>query len=249
MNFFIGLMAGILGGLVGVGGGVIMVPFLVSLQKLSQHKAHGTSLVVLVFTGIAGAITYFRNDYIDLVAAVLVALTAAFTAKAGAHFATSLSEWKLKRSFGGFLLLVAVVLLSKSHLSALVMSDTFWYKAVVLLIAGLFSGYLSGMMGVGGGSIMVPSMVILIGMSQHVSQGTSLLAMIPIGSVGAYTHWKAGNVESSLLSGLIPGIILGTYIGGSMAHLLPEAILRSIFAVVLIGIGMQYLKTSRHATG
>jgi uncharacterized membrane protein YfcA len=99
------------------------------------------------------------------------------------------------------------------------------------------------MMGVGGGTIMVPSMVLLVGMGQHISQGTSLLAMVPAGGVGAFTHWKLGNVEGGLLAGLIPGIIIGTYLGGTLAHVLPEAALRVVFAAVLVWTGVRYLRT------
>ena len=58
INLLIGLVAGMFGGLVGLGGGVIMIPLMVGVLKLTQHQAHGTSLVALVFTGIAGAINY-----------------------------------------------------------------------------------------------------------------------------------------------------------------------------------------------
>jgi len=243
MSFLIGLVAGIFGGLVGLGGGVIMIPLMVGLKKLTQHKAHGTSLVALVFTGIAGAATYFLQGSVDMMAALLLAITAIFTARAGATFAHALPEWKLKRSFGGFLIVVSLLLLIKPYLPGLVLSTAGWYRAVVLLMAGMFTGFLSGMMGVGGGTIMVPAMVLFVGMGQHMSQGTSLLAMVPAGGVGAFTHGRLGNVESSLLAGLIPGILFGTYLGGTLAHILPEDALRMIFAAVLIWTGARYLKT------
>ncbi|MBI5633207.1 MAG: sulfite exporter TauE/SafE family protein [Nitrospirae bacterium] len=242
MNFLIGLIAGMFGGLVGLGGGVIMIPLMVSIKKLTQHKAHGTSLVALVFTGIAGAMTYFLKGSVDVAASALLAVTAVFTARAGAKFAHALPEWRLKRSFGGFLIIVSLLLLIKPYLPGLVLSDAGWYKAVILLLTGVFTGFLSGMMGVGGGTIMVPAMVLLAGMGQHVSQGTSLLAMVPAGGAGAYTHRKLGNVEGALLAGLIPGILVGTYLGGTLAHYLPEAALRIVFAAVLIWTGSRYLR-------
>jgi uncharacterized membrane protein YfcA len=248
MSFLIGLIAGAFGGLVGLGGGVIMIPLMVGIKKLTQHKAHGTSLVALVFTGIAGAVTYFMKGSVDVIASVLLAVTAIFTARSGARFAHALPEWKLKRSFGGFLIFVSLLLLIKPYLPGLVLSTAGWYKAVVLLMTGIFTGFLSGMMGVGGGTIMVPSMVLLIGMGQHVSQGTSLLAMVPAGGVGAFTHGKLGNVEGSLVAGLIPGILLGTYLGGTLAHILPEGALRVVFAAVLIWTGLQYLRTKSQAS-
>jgi len=86
-------------------------------------------------------------------------------------------------------------------------------------------------------------MVLLSGFSQHTAQGTSLLSMVPAGGVGAFTHWKLGNVKSDLLTGLIPGILIGTYLGGSLAHILSEGTLRVVFAGVLIWTGLRYLKT------
>ena len=242
MSILIGLVAGIFGGLVGLGGGVIMIPLMVGILKLGQHKAHGTSLVALVFTGIAGAITYAMKGSVDVSASVLMAATAIFTARGGAHFAHALPEWKLKRAFGGFLIVVSLLLLSKPYMPHMTGTAAGWQKAGILLFTGVFTGFLSGMMGVGGGTIMVPAMVLLAGFGQHIAQGSSLLAMVPAGSVGAYTHWRLGNVETRLIAGLIPGIIAGTYMGGSLAHVLPEGTLRLIFAAALIWTGTKYLR-------
>lgn len=243
MSFLIGLVAGFFGGLFGLGGGVIMVPLMVGILKMGQHKAHGTSLVVLIFTGIAGAITYAFKGSVDILASVLLASTAIFTTRAGAYFANALPEWKLKRSFGGFMILVTLLLLLKPYLTSIDEPVTGWVKIVILLLTGIFTGFLSGMMGVGGGTIMVPSMVLLAGITQHTAQGSSLLAMIPAGGVGAFTHWRLGNVNAGVLTGLIPGILIGTYLGGSFAYILPESVLRVLFAAVLIWTGTGYLRT------
>jgi len=81
----IGLPAGSFGGLIGIGGGMIMIPLMVEVLKLTKHKDHGTSLVALVFTGIGGAITYSLNSVIDITAVTLLTLTALFTAPLGAR--------------------------------------------------------------------------------------------------------------------------------------------------------------------
>jgi uncharacterized membrane protein YfcA len=106
MSFLIGLLAGTFGGLVGLGGGVIMVPLLASVLKIGQHKAHGTSLVALVFTGLMGSVTYAVQGSIDILASALLASTAIFTARSGARFANALPDWKLKKAFGVFMFLV-----------------------------------------------------------------------------------------------------------------------------------------------
>jgi hypothetical protein len=242
ISFVIGLITGAFGGLIGIGGGLIMIPLMVEVLKLSQHKAHGTSLVALVFTGLGGAITYAANGTIDIQAAALLALTAMCTAPLGARYTHALPAWKLKKYFGVFLLCCAAVLLLKPYLSDIIPPATGYTKIFVFLITGAFTGFLSGMMGVGGGTIMVPVMVILTGFSQHMAQGTSLLVMVPAGAIGAFTHWKMGNVEKGILRGLIPGIILGTYLGGNFAYLFSDNILRLIFVVVILWMGIRYVK-------
>ncbi len=245
MSFLIGFLAGFFGGLVGLGGGVIMIPLMVGILKLDQHKAHGTSLVALVFTGISGAIAYGMKGSVDVTAAVLVAATAMVTARAGAHFAHSLPGWKLRRAFGGFLVFASALMLSKPYLPQIAAMDSGWTRVALFLATGVVAGFISGMMGVGGGAIMVPAMVLLAGFSQHTAQGSSLLSMVPAGASGAFTHWKLGNVRTNLLLGLIPGILIGTYLGGTLAHVLTDNILRLVFSAMLIWIGVRYLMTKR----
>jgi len=246
-SLLIGLVAGAFGGLVGLGGGVVMVPLMVGVARLQQKQAHGTSLVALVFTGLVGAATYATRGQVEVGAAALLAVTATFTARFGARYAHVLPEWKLKRSFGAFLLVVAAILLARPWLSGPASPAGAWTQAAVLLSTGVFAGFLSGMMGVGGGSIMVPAMVLLAGFPQVLAQGSSLLAMVPAGAAGAYTHWRLGNVVGWLLPGLIPGILLGTFLGSSLAVRLPEVALRLVFAAVLVWTGSKYLRTRRPA--
>ncbi|MEQ8215267.1 MAG: sulfite exporter TauE/SafE family protein [Smithellaceae bacterium] len=242
LSFFIGLAAGVFGGLAGLGGGLILIPLMLHVLKLSQHQVHGTTLVAIIFTGLSGAITYGLNGAIDLRAALLLAGASVSTVSAGAHYANKLPFWKLRRAFGFFLIFCAVFLFSKSFFTDAVGCVPGWAKIIILLLTGLGTGFLSGMMGVGGGAIMVPVMVLLVGFTQHVAQGTSLLVMVPAGVVGALTHQRLGNVVPELLWGLIPGLLLGTYLGGNFAYLLPENALRNIFAVIIIWIGLRYTR-------
>ncbi|MBI4642465.1 MAG: sulfite exporter TauE/SafE family protein [Deltaproteobacteria bacterium] len=273
MSFLIGLFSGLFGGLVGLGGGVIMIPLMVAFFKFDQHQAHGTSLMALVFTGLSGAITYYLKGSVDVLAAAVLAAAAIFTARFGAVSANALPECKLQTAFGIFVICVSILLVSKpclSHLAVLSHPAGGWQKIAVLLasgaVAGFLSGlshpaagwskiaallasgavagFLSGMMGVGGGSIMVPALVLMVGHSQYTAQGSSLLAMVPGGSVGAYTHWRLGNVVLRVLTGLVPGILIGTYFGGNLAHLLSEANLRLIFAAVLIWLGLRDIRSA-----
>lgn len=242
-SLIIGLLAGFFGGLVGLGGGVLMIPLMVRFAGLTQHQAHGTSLMALVFTGLTGAVTYYANGSVDVLAAGLLAATAILTSSLGAISANALPERRLKRAFGIFLIFVTLLLLARPHLSRFAQPVAGgWLWAAAILASGALAGFLSGMMGVGGGSIMVPALVLLVGHTQHTAQGSSLLAMVPAGGVGAFTHWRLRNVAGRLLPGLIPGIIAGTFLGGTLANVLQEASLRFVFAAVLIWLGVRDIR-------
>ncbi|MCS7215403.1 MAG: sulfite exporter TauE/SafE family protein [Thermodesulfovibrio sp.] len=245
-SLWIGVVAGCFGGLVGLGGGVVMIPLMVAILKITQHRAHGTSLFALVFTGITGAITYGMKGSVDVIASLILAITAIFTARLGARFANSLPEWKLKRAFGAFLIFAALILIAKPYLGELHHFEIEGIaKIITLLIIGVFAGFLAGMMGIGGGTVMVPALVLILNFGQHIAQGTSLLCMVPAGAVGAYTHLKLGNVIRDLLPGLVLGIIGGTYIGSNIAHALSDAYLRVIFSLIITWTGIRFLRTPK----
>lgn len=240
-SILIGLASGVFGGLVGLGGGVIMVPLMNAFLKLSQHKATATSLLAIVFTGLAGTITYALNGTVDWLAAALIFPTAMISARLGANFGNRMPEWKLKRVFGWYLIFVALLLLLKPYIPHVQEPLEGWVRVLPLMVAGLIAGFASGLLGVGGGTITVPVMVLLAGLEQHVAQGTSLLAMIPSAIVGSYTHYKHGNLAQEIAPGLVVGILFGTFVGGSVANALPEIWLRVVFAVVLIWTASRYL--------
>lgn len=243
LSLLIGFLAGVFGGIAGVGGGAVMIPMMVGILKLSQLRASGTSLVTLVFTGIAGTIAYAVQGYVDFAAAAMMAATAVFSARAGARFSHGLPEAALRRCYGAFVILVALSMILKPWLPHVSEPLEGWTRGVVLLSAGVFTGLQSGIMGGGGGAVSIPAMVLLAGFGQHVAQGTSLLVMIPAGSTAAWTYWQRGNVDRGLLKGMIPGILLGTWTGAGIAGFLPDANLRWIFAAMLLWIGIRYLTT------
>lgn len=238
-----GLLGGLFGGLLGLGGGFVMVPLMTKLLRMSQHRAHGTSLFAVLFIGFSGALTYFRYGAVDWKVSIMLAVTAALTARLGAIYAHSLSERELKRAFGIFLLIVGPLIVARGYVP--------WgTQAVagpmvllfVFLAAGAGAGFLAGMMGVGGALIMIPPMVLLGGMAQQVAQGTSFLAMVPMALAGSLTNRRLGNIDLGMGPGLIVGAVAGGYIGGSVANLLPESYLKIIFAGVVVWLGLRYLR-------
>ncbi len=246
MSFLIGLTAGVFGGLVGLGGGVVMIPLLVGLRKLGQHKAHGASLVALIFTGAIGGLTYALHGAVDVPAAMILAAAALLPVRWGAKYSCEVPEIALQRVFGVFLIMVSLLLLLKPYLPQFAHLDSGAPRVLVLLAAGAVTGFVAGLLGLGGGAVMITAMVLLAGFDQHTAQGTSLLAMVPIGIVGAWTHWQRGYVGKDILRGLITGIVLGTFAGAWFAHFLVESGLRILFSAVLIWTGLRF--TFKQAT-
>jgi len=91
---------------------------------------------------------------------------------------------------------------------------------------------------------MIPAMVLLMGISQIVAQGSSLLCIVPTSAVGAYTHWRLGNIRETLLPGLLSGILCGAFAGGNLAYQFPEWMLRSAFAAIMIAQGILHIRTA-----
>ena len=248
-KFIIGLISGILGGffggLLGLGGGVIMIPLMTWLAKMTQHQAHGTSLVAIVFTAIVGAATYFSLGGVDWKIALILAISATITARFGARYAHSLPEKKLKMAFGCFLIFASTMLIVKGYLPKTNWVLGTWTGMIVFLTIGLITGFVSGMMGVGGGGVMVPLMVVIGNIGQHMAQGTSLLAMIPASISGASTHYRLGNVKLDIAWGLAIGSLVGAYFGAASANQLPDFYLKIAFAVVGVWMGIKYIQAGR----
>lgn len=109
-----------------------------------------------------------------------------------------------------------------------------------LLLLGLVAGYFSGLVGIGGGVIIVPALVLLFGFSEHTAQGTTLALLIPpIGILAVMTYFQKGYVDIRTAALICVGFVLGGFFGGKMAVALPETVLRKIFAVVIVLLGVK----------
>lgn len=240
-----GVFGGFFGGLLGLGGGVIMIPLMTWLAKITQHQAHGTSLVAIVFTAIAGAATYYALGGVDWKIALILAVSATITARFGARYAHSLPEKKLKMAFGFFLIFASTMLVVKGYLPKTTWVLGQWTSIVVFLMIGFVTGFVSGMMGVGGGGVMVPLMVVVGNVGQHMAQGTSLLAMIPASISGASTHYKLGNVRLDIARGLAIGSLVGAFFGAKTANQLPDFHLKIVFAAIGVWMGIKYIRAGK----
>jgi uncharacterized membrane protein YfcA len=113
---------------------------------------------------------------------------------------------------------------------------------LMLLLIGVVTGVMAGMLGIGGAIIMIPAMVFLLGFSQQMAQGTSLAVMLPpIGIFAAYNYWKAGHVNLTFALILAGAFIVGSFFGSKIALNMPQAVLKKIFGILLLLVAARML--------
>jgi uncharacterized membrane protein YfcA len=113
---------------------------------------------------------------------------------------------------------------------------------VLYVLMGGVAGIVSGLMGIGGGTILIPLMIYLFGMSQHEAQGTTLAIMIPpIGLLAAWVYYKKGFVNIPMAVFVCLGFLIGGFLGAKAATVLSNEVLRRIFAAALIVIAVNML--------
>jgi uncharacterized membrane protein YfcA len=106
---------------------------------------------------------------------------------------------------------------------------------IILIIIGLLAGVLSGLVGVGGGILMIPLLIIFLGLTQHEAQGTALFAMLPpIGILAAINYYKEGFVKWEYAIVIAFTFVIGGYLGSKLSLSLPPQMVRRVFGVIML---------------
>ena len=109
----------------------------------------------------------------------------------------------------------------------------------IILLIGAVVGLFSGVVGIGGGILFVPALIWLVGMDQHRAQGTSLGALLaPVGLLAFWEYYRKGNADVRVAALLAVGFVVGSYFGADWAQTIPELLLRRIFAVAMVAVGV-----------
>ena len=190
----IGLLAGLLSGLFGVGGGTVIVPLLVLILSFDQRLAAGTSLAAIVPTATVGVISYALNDSVAWIPGLILAAGAVVGAQIGTWLLPRVPLLALRWSFIGFLVavIVSLFIVIPSREAGLPLT---LLSIAGLVVLGVATGIVAGLIGVGGGIVVVPALMLLFGTSDLVAKGTSLLMMIPTAVSGTVGNVRRGNVD------------------------------------------------------
>jgi uncharacterized membrane protein YfcA len=234
----IGLLAGLLSGLFGVGGGTVIVPLLVLFLKFDQRLAAGTSLAAIVPTATIGVISYAVHGSVAWVPAIILAVGAVVGAQIGTWLLPRISQTALRWGFVAFVAVVIVSLFFVIPSRDAQIELTVW-AGIALLVVGVFTGVLAGLIGVGGGVIVVPVLVLLFGASDLEAKGTSLLFMIPTAVSGTIGNLRRKNVDLVAAACVGVAACTTTALGAWLATLLSPAVANILFAAFLVFIGTQ----------
>ena len=241
----LGLFAGVMSGLFGIGGGAVMVPLLVLWLAQAQHRAHATSLAAIIVTAASGLLRFAGDDEVQWAAGLVISAGAILGAFVGAQLMHRLSPQRLRQAFAVLMVVVSLQMLLGFTPEAGTVRLAGVGSIVVYLLLGGAVGVLSGVMGVGGGVILVPAMVLLFGFTQHTAEGTSLLIIIPAAIVGSIRH--AGHAYTDWRLALILGVggVVGAWLGADVALGLDGDLLHKLFAVFLLLTGGHLLWSAR----
>jgi len=249
----LGSLAGVLAGLMGIGGGLVFVPgllFLFYLQGFDprwlSHLAIGTSLAIIVPTAVSSLWAHHRRGAVDWRAVTLLAPGLALGAMTGAWLASQVSTGWLKNLFGLFLFVVAWQMLTG------IAPDGRAQKSGVGLFAlvGAGIGAVSGLVGIGGGTMSVP-FLLWQGKSLPKAVATSAACGLPIALAGALGFMLMGaGKTAAAATGFIywPAVwmtgifaVVMAPLGARMAHSLPVRALKRLFALLLVVVGLRLL--------
>ena len=115
-------------------------------------------------------------------------------------------------------------------------------NVLLYLLLGLVAGTASGLIGIGGATIIIPVLVLLFGMSQHMAQGTTLALMVPpIGLLAAWTYYQKGFVDLKIAAFVCLGFFIGGLLGAKFAIAIPEQILKKIFGIFLLIVSLRMI--------
>ncbi|MCD4650831.1 MAG: sulfite exporter TauE/SafE family protein [Candidatus Cloacimonetes bacterium] len=223
-----GLLAGVLSGMFGIGGGVMIVPALMFIAGFAQLEANGTCLAALLPpVGILAVIAYYKVKLLHIKSSLLIAAGLLGGGFLGALLAHSLSSMLLKQLYGFFLLYLSIRFLKpeewipafnrnrniKTHVCRKP-EDLHWWG---LLILGLLSGVVSGLFGIGGGAVIVPMLTSVFRLNHKRAIAISLGALLgPVGLISTISYYQAGHLNITMAIPVAVGLLSGALLGAKI---------------------------------
>jgi len=244
----VGVLAGIMSGLFGIGGGIVMVPTLIAIFGMNMLDANATSLAAMLLpVGIFGVINYYKAGYINLKDSLWIALGLFGGSFFGAELAVSLDVNLLAKLYAAYLLWIAVGYFdipsyfsrNKNKNKTEGIQPKTQRAIWQFILIGVLAGVIAGMFGKGGGLVIVPILIKFFDYDPKAASATSLAALqLPVGLPSVIVYAEDGHLNF-LYAGLMAfGILVGVFFGSKLALNLSSAIFKKVYAVFLLGVAV-----------
>jgi uncharacterized membrane protein YfcA len=239
----IGVSLGLLGG----GGSILAVPMLVYVAGVAAQEAVAMSLAIVGATSVIASILHGRQGRLDTKVAALFGGVGMVGAFIGAQFTHRVSNAVLLVVFAVLMLLVGLLMLRRQQREPTTTSAPRDRSLPRVLLAGLGVGGVTGFLGVGGGFLIVPALVLCTTVPMHVAVGTSLLVIAINSAAGFVGHLGQGNVPLALTGAFTVAAVAGTFVGAHMAGRLPAHRMRRLFAGFVMAVALFLITANYHA--
>lgn len=231
--FLIGVFAGTFGSMLGVGGGFIIVPLMVLILGFPMHEAVGISLASIVATSLSASIVYARENLIDFKLGLLLEIFTVAGAVIGSYTAFLLDESILKIIFGVVLMYVSYRMIVERKITERQKTRVSKSRFLAGFLASTVAGVASGMLGIGGGTIKVPILVLILGVPTRTAIATSVFMIGVTASSASFTYQARGFIEPILVGFVIIGIFIGAQLGSRLSLRVKALTLKLAFGIML----------------
>jgi len=259
LAFAVALGAGAFGALVGVGGGLIIVPLLVAFG-VEVHSAIGVSLLGVISVSTAGSVSYLRHGFVNQRLGLTLLVATAAAGIVGGYVAGLLDAKSLSAVFALVLIVVAVQMLrARTKPAAEVVGEpgayeidasyvepttgeTIEYRArrvPLAMVVSLAAGAMSGLLGIGGGIVNVPTMNVLMGVPIRVATATSTYMLGATAAASAMIYLSRGQIDTLLAAAVVSGVFLGALVGARLSRRVPRDVLSLLFVALAVILSAQ----------
>ncbi len=259
----IGVCSGIIGALVGLGGGAILVPAtlfigltLGMMPEITPQKVVGLSVIMMIATGLASTLSYMKSKTVDYKSGFIFFLGSVPGTILGAYINKGIDLPSFNLYFGILLIILAIILLIRDHVKPVqwfikhgskrsyydskddknyIYGYPIWFAILLTFLIGMASG----LFGIGGGSMIVPAMIILFGFPPHVAVATSMFMVFLSSIINSASHIYLGHIPWAYTIPVIPGAYIGAKIGAALNKKINSTTLVLLLRIILLLLGIR----------
>ncbi|GGC81595.1 UPF0721 transmembrane protein [Thalassobacillus devorans] len=264
VSAIIGLVSAFVGSIAGLGGGIVLVPTMLFLSQMfdvfswaTPQKIVGISIVTMIFTGMSSAFSYMKSKRVDIKSGWIFLIGSIPGGILGSYLNQFFSGDKFSLFFGVLMLFLFGVffLPRKSNMGVLEKEQAgmqreveiegeihrYGYRPLAGVLLAFSIGMLSGLFGIGGGSMMVPAMILLFGFPAHIATATSMFMIFFMSISNSITHILLGNIEWIYTLAFIPGAYIGGMLGAQVNKLLKGQYVEWVLRIMLLIIAIRLI--------